>query len=375
MKKLNTFEKIINASISIFSTSSYEEVAISEICKVAKISNGSIYNYFSSKETLFKCLLDEICLRLDNAFKNVSGNSIQSKLESFIRINLQMAKKEFSLITIYRDGQYKFPEYEQKLRKIYIDALTNIFNSNIDEIQYLYIMSGIRFINVRYANNAILTPCIKTISSFILNGCFNGNKVNFNKLKNWPLYSIVPFNPDNKQAIFLQTGEKLFGENGYYNVKIQDITAECGIAIKTFYLFFKTKKKFLLNISEHLIHSIIFFLKYNTPNNLKLFEKHIYYIFLIISFFENAPYRYQLIRESEFIINDISKKYFFDLENFYMESFIDSPIEDNEKILLSNFLIGITHYLGIELFYTKNITDKYTVLQGLEKYLLFGIPH
>lgn len=374
MKKTETIKKIIEAGIDVFSTLPYEEVAMAQICQRAGISNGSIYNYFSSKEILFKYLLDETCLRLDESFKKTEGETIEERLESFITINLYMAKKEYKIIKIYREGQYKFPEYEQKLRKVYINALIFIFKHKIDEIQYLYIMSGIRFINVRYAKGAI-SPSIKTMVNFILKGCFKNKEVDFKKMKDCSLYTIVPFNPNNKKSILLQCGEKLFGENGYHNVKITDITESSGIAIKTFYKHFSKKEEFLEEISGHLTHSILFFLQYNTNNVTNLFEKHIFYMFLIISFFENSPYRYQLIRESEFVLKGASKEYFYNLENLYLDSFLDSDLNMtvDEKKLLSNFLIGISHYIGIELFFTKNIKEKFKVLEGLSQYLLNGV--
>ncbi len=372
MKKQQTLNKIIDTSISIFSKLPYEEVALSQICIDAEISNGTIYNYFKSKEMIFKFLLEETCIRLEKAFSEIQGSSVEERLEHFIEINLYMAKKEFDLIKIYREGQYKFIEYEQKLRKIYINSIEKVYNKPINGIQYLYIMSGIRFINVAYTK-ANLKPNIHFLSKIILNGIFNNQTLNFEKLQDQPLYTIIPFNPNNKKAQLLYYGEKLFGEQGYNNVKIIDITRHSNIAIGTFYNYFEKKEQFLEEITTQLSNSFLFFLDFNSKYSTNLLEKHINYLFLIITFFENSPHRYQVIREAEFISNHISKEYFNSVESLYLKSFDNTPYSDEEKKLLSNFLIGISHYLGIELFFTKNIPDKFKVLEQLTHYLVNGI--
>lgn len=372
MKKQQTLNKIIDTSISIFSKLPYEEVALSQICVDAEISNGTIYNYFKSKEIIFKYLLEETCIRLEKAFSKIQGNTVEERLEHFIEINLYMAKKEFDLIKIYREGQYKFIEYEQKLRKIYIDSIEKVYNKPINGIQYLYIMSGIRFINVAYTK-ANLKPNIHFLSKIILNGIFNNQSFNFDKLQDQPLYTIIPFNPNNKKAQLLYYGEKLFGEQGYNNVKIIDITRHSNIAIGTFYNYFEKKEQFLKEITTQLSNSFLFFLDFNSKNSTNLLEKHISYLFLIITFFERSPHRYQVIREAEFISNHISTEYFNSVESLYLKSFDNTDYTDEEKKLLSNFLIGISHYLGIELFFTKNIPDKFKVLEQLTHYLINGI--
>lgn len=371
MKKEKTFNLIIETAISIFSSLPYEEVALSQICIDAKISNGTIYNYFKSKEELFKFLLEETCLRLDKAFSKIKGETLEERLENFIEINLHMAKKEFNLIKIYREGQYKFIQYEQKLRKIYISAVENVYKKNIDEIEYLYIMSGIRFINVAYSKTKVL-PDIKFLSKIILKGIFKEGSVDFELLKDYTLYTITPFNPNNKKAQLLECGEKLFGERGYHNVKITDITKVSNIAIGTFYNYFEKKEHFLEEITSQLTKSILFFLDYNTENIKNLFQKHIFYMYLVIIFFEKSPYQYQIIRESEFISKNISKEYFENLEKLYFASFSATNFSSEEKILLSNFLIGLTHYMGIELFFTKNINEKFKVMEQLSHYLIRG---
>lgn len=372
MKNNKTVNKIIDSAIDIFSEYPYEEVALTQISTLANISSGSIYNYFKTKEELFKFLLKETVKRLKIAFTNIHGNTEEERLKNFIALSFTVTKKEFKLIKIYREGQYKFIEFEQKLRKIYIKALEQIFQKSISEVEYLYIMSGIRFINVNFTkSNSELD--IDFLSKIILKGAFEPCQFKVENFKNKPLYQISPLDNENKKIQLLQCGENLFGEFGYHNTKISDITKVLNISVGSFYSYYPNKESFLTAITEHLTNSVLFFLKYNIDESTPLLVKHLELLYLVVIFFQSSPYRYEIIREAEFVSDSISKKYFSSLENLYIGTFSETNFSLHEKKILSNFLMGISHYIGIELFFTKNIKDKNRVLTQLSQYLSSGI--
>lgn len=370
-KKKDMLSNIIETSIPIFAKIPYEDVALSQICQEAKIANGTIYNYFNSKEELFKFLLNQTCIRLSSAFSKIKGKTIEEKLENFIQINISMTKKGLHLVTIFREGQYRFPEYEQKLRDLYIRSFEFIFEKKIDETEYLYLTAGIRFIKIKYTTNKTKLD-IKFLSKIILNGIFSKTTVNFTKIKDQTLYKVSPFLHNYKKNSLLTNGEILFGKYGYNNVKISDITKASNYAIGSFYSYFEKKEQFLEEIITQIITSLSLFLKFNTENISSLFEKHLMYLLLNITFFENHTYRYQIIREAEFVSKQMSKEYFNNLEDIYMESFLNSNYTLEEKKIISNFLIGIAHYMGIELFFTKNLHEKFSTVEKLSDFLLYG---
>ena len=165
----------------------------------------------------------------------------------------------------------------------------------------------------------------------------------------------------------------MFGEKGYYNTKVSDITAELGIAVGSFYKYYENKEILLKNITENINTEVFFFLSHNTPSYFSNVEKQLNYLYLISVFFQASPYKYKIIREAEFVSKDISKKYFKQLENFFYDSLNTTEYTYNEKQLLINFLIGISHYLGIELFFTKNISNLDYILKQLSSLLFHGI--
>ena len=47
---MNTKEKILDVSLSMFSTSGYEAVSIRDICRTVGIKESSIYYHFKNKQ-------------------------------------------------------------------------------------------------------------------------------------------------------------------------------------------------------------------------------------------------------------------------------------------------------------------------------------
>ena len=258
MKK-KTKQKIIDSAIDLFSKDSYGKVSIAQICKNAQISNGIIYNYFKNKEELFTYLLEETSNRIEEQFKNIEGKDLQTRMESFILLNFDITVKEFPLIRVYREGQYKFIEYEQKLRNVYLEALKAVYGRELKELEYLFIMSGIRYINVNFVKRGIDID-EKFLAHILLHGFFNRSDLEVESFADMDFYLRVLFNSGNKKHKLLEVGEKLFGEINYYKVTINDIAREAQIGVGSFYHFYENKDVFLREIVGNLKKTTICFL-------------------------------------------------------------------------------------------------------------------
>jgi len=57
--------KILDAALKLFGTQGYQNTSISEIMKLAGVSKGLMYHYFSNKEELIKQLLLDVFKETD----------------------------------------------------------------------------------------------------------------------------------------------------------------------------------------------------------------------------------------------------------------------------------------------------------------------
>lgn len=367
-------DQIISSAIELFSSNAYENVAISQICKNAKVSNGLFYKHFKNKEELFRYLLQETSIRIDNYFKEVRGDSVEKRLESFIEINFYLTKKEWPLIQVYREGQYKFVEYERILREVYLNALEKIFQRDISEYEYLYIMSGIRYINIDFVSKNIDNDS-KFLTKIILNGFLKEGDLNIDQLKNMDLYLRVLFNSGNLKQKLLIEGEKLLGSKGIYDTKVHDISNAVGGGVGSFYYHYKNKEDFLKEVGVKIKDTLIFFLKDNSHQieEASPLDKHIFFLYLMLEYYKKTSYKYQIMRELEFIEPSVYISFTNELETLYISTLKNLKLTEHEKLIVSGVLLGISHYMGIEFFFTKNLQDKEDFLVNIKKLMVNGI--
>lgn len=373
MTKANsTKKKIIEAAIDLFATQPYEEVSVAQICKNAGVSNGIIYTYFKNKSELFQYLLEEIITRIEHYFEEIEGETIKDRLESYININLSLTKKEFKLIKIYRAGQYKFIDYENKIKVIYNNGLERVFGRKMDKYENFFILSGIRFINVFYVENDIQCD-VKFLVKILLYGFLGDFKISIQNFNEMSFFLRVPFNSSSIKCQLLEKGTEIFMAKDFYDVKVLDITKSASISSGGFYNYFENKDEFFNEIMIRFKKQLFHFLKDNYRKDFLPNENHVMFLYLMLEYFKDSYFKDKLVREMEFIVPDL---YFSFLEKdfkFYMETLDDLNYSFERKKIIASVLLGIAHYMRIEFFYTKNITNKEEFLEKMAYYFKNGI--
>jgi AcrR family transcriptional regulator len=101
-------KKIIEAAMAVFSTKGYAKASIREIAKVAGISIGGVYLYFTNKEDLYKNLIRERKSSLRDAIEKTLSQprTAAESLSVFIKLYLDYAvkHKEFIILHIREHG-------------------------------------------------------------------------------------------------------------------------------------------------------------------------------------------------------------------------------------------------------------------------------
>ncbi|NLD94180.1 MAG: TetR family transcriptional regulator [Fibrobacter sp.] len=63
----DTKDFILDAAFTLFLNNNYESVTFTELCRATKLTKGAVYHYFSSKEELFKAVIDKYVLSAHNS--------------------------------------------------------------------------------------------------------------------------------------------------------------------------------------------------------------------------------------------------------------------------------------------------------------------
>lgn len=368
----STKEKIILAAIELFSQQPYEQVSIAQICKNAGVSNGIIYTYFKNKTELFQYLLEETIRRIEHYFEEIEGNNVRERLESYININLKLTKKEFKLIKVYRAGQYKFAEYEKKIQVIYTNGLEKVFNRKIDMYESFFILSGIRFINIFYiANN--LECDVKFLVKILFYGFLGDFKLSIKNFNEMSFFLRVPFNSSSVKGLLLEKGTEVFMQKDFFDVKVVDITKAAGISSGSFYNHFSNKDEFFTEVIVRFRKQLFNFLKDNYRKNFLPNENHVMFLYLMLEYFKDSYYKDKLVRELEIIAPNLYSDFLEKDFNFYLQTIDDLNYSFERKKIIVAILLGLAHYMRIEFFYTKKITNREEFLEKMAYFLKNGV--
>lgn len=67
-------QDLLNAAEELILAKGYSATSVDEICKAAKLTKGSFFHYFKSKEDLGKVLLERFCCDSQQAIKSCCGS-------------------------------------------------------------------------------------------------------------------------------------------------------------------------------------------------------------------------------------------------------------------------------------------------------------
>jgi AcrR family transcriptional regulator len=346
-------------------------VSIVEICRNAGLSNGIFYNYFTNKEQIFKELLDRYLAIFSDRLNELTEPTVEKEMDRFLKEMIRDGQRNRKLVTVYREGQYRFPRYEKKLREICINYFSRVYDREIDEAEYIYLISGVRFVSMRSIYDQLEVD-LDVMRDLLLHGIFT-EKVSAAPERIF-ITDLTPLTrpEDNSRSRLIEAGIKLFGRRGYYNVNVYDVAKEAGFSVGTFYLYFRTKEEFLAEIVRTIGARTRHFITINLDTSLNRTEQEIQGMHLFYNYFLNQKSYYSIVREAEFVVNGEVTTYYDKFEKGYQKTL--SHIRSTDRKLVANALMGVSHYFGIESIFSKNVTDIDATILKIGELMYSGMP-
>ena len=369
--KLTTKEKLIASAVGLFSENWYDAISVAEICRNGGLSNGVFYRYYKDKEELFKEILDGFLETIAGRMNKIAGETVEERLVSFYGFILESNREDLPYISIFREGEYRYPEYEKRLRDIYMDALEQVYRRPVTSAEYLYLVGSVRFLLRRPCSgiNAIDADFLKDLAtSGVLHGPESIDTAFLDRELPPALDDVEDADTRTKLIV---SGKKLIADNSFYKVNIYEITRNAGFAVGTFYLNFKSKEELFREVVKYLGKQLRCYIATNLEPGLNRVAREIEGWALFLKYFETHIQNYQIVREAEFIIRDTAQEYYNKFEEGYLKN--EDGYKSDDKRISVNYLIGIAHFLGIESFFSKDIVDSRKVLEELSGIICRGI--
>ncbi|WP_245987624.1 TetR/AcrR family transcriptional regulator [Ureibacillus endophyticus] len=131
-------ERIINAAINEFVQNGFDKASTNEIVKEARISKGSLFNYFSSKKDLYLYLIQYSYKVIEIIYKQIDLNEtdIFKRIEKLGLIKLQIQRKfpkvfDFFISIVNEESDEVKDEIKERVNSIYDEGMAKIYE-NID---------------------------------------------------------------------------------------------------------------------------------------------------------------------------------------------------------------------------------------------------
>jgi AcrR family transcriptional regulator len=370
-----TAGKLEAAAIRLFAKKWYNTVSVAEICREAGLSNGIFYRYFPGKETLFRQILETVIDRIRAALSEIEGRSTEERLASFAMKVMDFAGSNRDLVAVFREGQYRFFEYERKLKDLYINVLTQVLGRSIGLAEYLFAYGGIRFCAVMAGLKGMELD--KSVITEILGkGIFPGLSFDQEKVFGGTVRPLALDLDASARERLILAGKRLFGEKGYFETNVHEITDASALSVGAFYSHFPGKDAFYAELIERAGHDVRSFIASNMGEGLNRLEAELRGIWLFLVFLSIDRHCYEIVREAEFVLPDSVRLYY----SAFVEGYRKNPAGNGSlaargavaEATVIEYLLGISHYFGIEVAFDGFASNARPTLETMGKYLAGG---
>lgn len=115
--------------------------------------------------------------------------------------------------------------------------------------------------------------------------------------------------PDGRERLLIE-GKTLFGEKGYFNTNIHEITDRAGLSTGAFYTYFDSKESFYAELIHRVGREVRHFITINLPPGLNSLERELRGLWLFIVYLSIDRTCYGIVREAEFVLPAEVKIYY-----------------------------------------------------------------
>lgn len=363
-------DRLIHASMGLFSEKWYGTVSVAEICRRAGFSNGLFYRYFQSKEEIFRQILEMVTERIADALKNIPGESVAERFRECVRIIFQFSHDNPVPVRVFREGQYRFFEYEKRLKHVYEDAFSRVLGTRLSAAEYIFALGGLRFAAVRSAFHEIPVS-LPSLNAILERGMFgqfdfDPDKVFSTSIAPLPL-EIMP----NARERILREGKALIGRKGYFDTNIHEITMAAGLSTGAFYTYFKNKEAFYEELIHRVGREVRRFITINLSPTLNRLERELRGLWLFIVFLSLDRHCYGIVREAEFVLPAAVRDYYGAFARGYAKREIS--LRETDLTTAIEFMLGIAHYLGIEVIFDHSPESARNVIAEIGELFRHGL--
>lgn len=368
-----TEERLEEAAVALFAKKWYGTVSVAEICRAAGLSNGVFYRYYKKKETLFRGILSKVLEMIRVAIEVPQNGGPCEQLRAFVNAIIDFSWDHADLVSVFREGQYRFFEYERRLVAIYLRGLSTALAREVRLPEYLFALGGVRFCAVRRALQGVRIE-VDDVHGILRAGLFRGMSFDAGRVFGGSATPLPVALEEGARDRLLRSGKRLFGEKGFFETNIHEITDGAGLSVGAFYTYFESKEAFYAQLIRQVGHEVRSFIARNlaaSAPSLNRLERELRGLWLWLVYLSIDRNCYAIVREAEFVLPAAVKDYY----GAFVEGYRKNP-EGNGDVdqgTAIEFLLGIAHYFGIEMAFDESPANARAAIEAIGGYLSRGL--
>lgn len=372
-------ERLAAAAVELFSKKWYGTVSVAEICRAAGLSNGVFYRYYADKEALFKVILGRIHDQVREAIERADGSTPRERLRSFAEVIVRFSEEHADLVSVFREGQYRYFEYERRLVATYMRSLGAALGREIGLAEYLFALGGLRFCAINWAFNAAPVQ-LEAVSSILADGLFRGLTFDPDKVFGGTATPLPVALEEGARERLLRSGRKLFGDKGFFETNVHEVTDGARLSVGAFYTYFDSKEAFYAELIAKVGHDVRAFIAGNldapgaAPLNALEVELRGLWLWLIYLSIDKRCYT--IVREAEFVLPAAVRDYYGAFAAGYRKRpprlRVTSAAPGIDEGTAVEYLMGLAHYFGLEAAFDDSPGDARALVETIGRYLARG---
>jgi AcrR family transcriptional regulator len=367
-----TREKLLTTAKQIFEQGNYHEASVSEICRRARLANGTFYQYFKDKEAV----LLELAARLSEALRTKLEAALQmdgdleARLLRDLSVFISFIRQNRALYQIFREIEFvnkrAHTQFYDRLTKLFAEFFAEAHRRGelrrVDgEVAAVAVIGVVHFLVLQWL---ILGPgdvppeALQGAVDLILYGIDTGRPLR-SRSSGPPAPSPRPAAVNElpltrgqaSRRKLLEAAEACFSRQGFYATSVADMTRRAGVSLGTFYLYFPSKTEIL----AELVRDINARLRRNARaaiaglQDRREIEREGFRAFF--RFVSQNMETYRIVREAEFVNPPVARWYFERLAQGYIKGLQAGmhrgEIRQTDAETLAYCLMGIGHFLGL----------------------------
>ena len=159
----------------------------------------------------------------------------------------------------------------------------------------------------------------------------------------------------------LKAAQDLFYKSGYQNTTIADIANKAGVAVGTFYLYYKDKYTIYETVLTHYQRQIRDYIHDIIKDAKTRKEREKLGLKAWLKFVAQNHHVYRIIWESLFVEPELFRNYYIKFGNAYAAALGRDHILEDEDIDLKTvafMLMGISNFLGLHTIFDSKFSDE-----------------